>query len=234
MSDNSNSSKAWTLHQLFESAINLKDLDYDLPVAITKNGYFRVLQDCYIDLYLRVGNYKIIDVSLNPDQDYRPVQARLYLPEGFIFDSASIPWYGRIAVPEVGRHSLGAAFHDMLYRSAGALTYQDIVVEPNWMVNIQLDQKFADKVFNAINTELNVRSWRKTIMYRGVRLGGSSTFTPYLRDYNQNPIKAGQYVKGKGFAYSRVTEVSKVEAVYGNLLVVDGKFEIYHSVRQVS
>jgi hypothetical protein len=218
-----------TLHDIFADAVNIKDLDYELPVAITNQGYFRVTRNCYLKVYLSVKNYKISNIYL--EQRPNTYACKIYLHKNFIFDSATIPWPVRWAIPEVGRHSLGAAFHDLLYRSAGLLTFKSITLHKDWL-DIKLDQKFADDLFALLNEKMNVKPWRQNLLNVGVRLGGHFTFDKYLKSAEQNSITAGTWVKGRGFAYSNFNGTAMVKSVFHNIAILsDGDIQLLHSLK---
>tara|TARA_Y100001963_G_scaffold160259_1_gene269840 strand:+ start:8997 stop:9689 length:693 start_codon:yes stop_codon:yes gene_type:complete len=217
-----------SLHQLFKGSVDLETLDYELPCAITKHGYLRITQNCHLNIYVKILNYEVRQLSLDPFVKSEP--CRLYLPKDFVFDSASIPWAARSLIPEVGRHTLGASFHDMLYRSAGTLTFKDISLDPNEWQSITLDQRFADNVFGLINQKLKVKSWRQSLLYRGVRLGGHFSYGNYL---SQKQPEVGSYVEGAGFSKSNLLGSRKVEGRLANMVMLSDHTlpQVVHSLR---
>lgn len=79
---------------------------------------------------------------------------RIEIPEGFTNDLASIPAIGRPLIKKVGRHSWAALVHDWLYD-------QQIGT-----------RKEADKIFLDIMKKHGVSWWKRSAMYRAVRVGG--------------------------------------------------------------
>lgn len=89
---------------------------------------------------------------------YSDLKSRvIVVPRGFITDLASIPRWARWAIPVNGRHRLAAVVHDYLCRERIG------------------DRVEADKVFLEAMTILNVKLWRRLVMYWAVR-----AFTAYL------------------------------------------------------
>ena len=84
---------------------------------------------------------------------------------GFRTDLASIPRILRSLIPQNGRHRRPAVIHDKLYRLAGL---------NGWT------RAEADKAFKEAMTVTGVPSYRKHIMYAGVRAGGWITWKKNL------------------------------------------------------
>ena len=85
----------------------------------------------------------------------------LTVPAGFETDFASVPFGFRWLVPVVGRHGKAAVLHDALY--AGACV--------GWAPPMR-DRALADAVFFEAMTVLEVRPWRKWLIWLAVRVFG--------------------------------------------------------------
>ena len=85
----------------------------------------------------------------------------IYTPAGFITDFASVPvFFRRLFQPATGQHRRAAVVHDALYRDE---------TQP-------YTRKEADLIFLEIMKADGVPAWKAAILYRGVRLGGGSSF----------------------------------------------------------
>ncbi len=84
------------------------------------------------------------------------------VPANFITDFASIPriLWSIIGAP-YGRYGKAALLHDLLYR------VRDLFGE-----GMPHTRRFADRVFLVGMVDLNVKPWRRTLMYWGVRCFG--------------------------------------------------------------
>jgi len=76
------------------------------------------------------------------------------VPQGFVFDYASVPWWARWLVAVRGKHDAAAAAHDWLY------------------VSRRLGRRRGDLVFRELMRALGVAAWRRGIMFLAVRVGG--------------------------------------------------------------
>lgn len=82
--------------------------------------------------------------------------AKIFAPQGFETDFASIPWLFRRLLPKSGEYNAAAVIHDFLYRC-----------RPD------VPQAVADGIFlEAMNT-LGVPAWKKYALYGGVRCCGA-------------------------------------------------------------
>lgn len=81
--------------------------------------------------------------------------------EGFVSDLASVPWWARWAIPVIDDHILPSIMHDWCYREKSA----------RWVRKIQSDKLFLKgmKIFA-------VASWRRHVMWIGVKYGGQSSY----------------------------------------------------------
>lgn len=80
------------------------------------------------------------------------------VPVGFETDFASIPFGVRNLFPPLGRWGRPAIIHDYLYATKG---------EAGRFTRLQ-----ADRIFLEAMEVVGVPAWRRTVMFRAVRLGG--------------------------------------------------------------
>lgn len=76
----------------------------------------------------------------------------IIVPAGFITDLASIPRIFRPVIPQNGRHRLAAIVHDCLVRLD------------------TFDRRLADRIFLEAMEVLEVRRWRRLVMYWAVAI----------------------------------------------------------------
>lgn len=81
------------------------------------------------------------------------------VPSGFETDFASIPRVFWAILPPTGDYGKAAVLHDWLYRTQGRATRAE-----------------ADGVLMEAMIALGVGWWTRTIIYRGVRLGGAASY----------------------------------------------------------
>ena len=79
------------------------------------------------------------------------------VPKGFKTDLASVPLLFQGVFPKAGRYREAAVIHDYLYSGKGFGIY---------------NRKQADQIFYQAMTDLKIAWWRKSLIYRAVRLGG--------------------------------------------------------------
>lgn len=104
-------------------------------------------------------------IKLRPDGVYRELvknftmplddEVNVFVPQGFIFDFASVPkplWV--ILPPAHGRYIKAAFIHDWFYSSQNITRYQ------------------ADKYFLSVMKKCNVPFIKRQLLYWGVRIGG--------------------------------------------------------------
>lgn len=91
--------------------------------------------------------------------DINEPRIRLYIPEGFITDLASVPRVIWAVVPPYGLHTRAAVVHDWLYRS-----------------KIQITRAEADNVFLELMQQDKVDPTLAKLMYRAVRMFGSASY----------------------------------------------------------
>ena len=84
---------------------------------------------------------------------------RIRVPEGYVTDFASIPGFMRGFIQPFGRHAKAAVLHDWLY----------VVGQPK-------RRGFADAIFRRAMKELDVRPFKRTVMYLSVRLFGGKPY----------------------------------------------------------
>jgi len=83
------------------------------------------------------------------------------VPEGFISDFASVPTLFLDGLfPSFDSYAPAAVVHDYLYATGGLYG--------------QYTRKQADDLFLEIMKELGIPWWKRSLMYRAVRLGGGS------------------------------------------------------------
>lgn len=125
---------------------------------------------------------------------YAPMDLIIVVPAGKVNNLASVPWYARSLFPVNGPSRPGSALHDYLYEIGGVLP-KDVI----------LTREQCDDVFKEANNSCSKYYWealpKKTydrlvdlgldtntkkplvkpissvIMYKAVRIGGSSNFT---------------------------------------------------------
>jgi len=108
---------------------------------------------------------------------------KLTIPEGFVCDGNSVPWFGRLFVP--GDWTLGmeaVLAHDFIYARQGRLLPGEYMVEDRRSVGIWYDplhigegfrrawkRRDADRLFAKLMRESGVPRWRRRMAYRAVR-----------------------------------------------------------------
>lgn len=107
---------------------------------------------------------------------------RIDVPEGFIFDGASVPrilWSLTGLTPH-GELESAALIHDFLYRYGGHLPQLSFWRVPQQSAATECWAPFAhvwtrqqcDRLFARIMRETGVPRWRRRLAYLGVRAGG--------------------------------------------------------------
>ena len=90
------------------------------------------------------------------------------VPEGFVFDFASIPrMFWRIAPPAAGKHARASLIHDYLYVKKRARVSG---------VERSVDKRTADLVFKQAMLEDEVSHWKAKAMFRAVDWFGKGTW----------------------------------------------------------
>jgi len=93
---------------------------------------------------------------------YSPqTKQRIVIPKGFVTDFASVPRLFLSIIPKMGRHRIDAVLHDYLYSGT---RYK------------KLTRKDCDKLFLEAMVESQVPRWKRSVMYRLVRLFGATHF----------------------------------------------------------
>ncbi len=90
------------------------------------------------------------------------------VPRGMLTDLASVPWFARQIISQVGLHLEASIVHDFLY-----VAWQDVAGR----AARPLDRLFADKVLLAGMIDARVSWLRRWIIYAAVRLFGRGTYT---------------------------------------------------------
>lgn len=125
----------------------------------------------------------------------------VFVPESYITDLASIPWFARWLVDRNGNHNQPAVGHDILYtigrirkfvqRQGGRIDDRDYV---RFSVNgpkvflrnyPYRSRKECDRIFlemmevvDASPYPTRIPAWQRKIMYRAVRVGGGWNMNP--------------------------------------------------------
>lgn len=110
---------------------------------------------------LRIGR-KVDEWILSSDMVIECLETGpVVIPIGFVTDLASIPWFFRRVIPRGGKHRLAAIPHDYLY----SVNYQI----PDGK---KLNREIVDGVFFNIMKECGVPNWKRSVMFRVVRIFG--------------------------------------------------------------
>lgn len=91
----------------------------------------------------------------------------LTVPAGMLTDLASVPWWARRLINRVGPHLEASIVHDWLYIAWQSLSDG----QPQ-----RQDRDFADLVLLAGMEAAEVPAWKRTVIYRAVRIGGWGTY----------------------------------------------------------
>jgi hypothetical protein len=95
----------------------------------------------------------------------------IIVPAGFETDFASIPWGLWNLFPPLGPWARPAIVHDFLYATSGTGLFDG----SRWITReTDYSRSDADGVFREALAVVGVPGWRRTVMYRAVRLGGAS------------------------------------------------------------
>jgi hypothetical protein len=100
----------------------------------------------------------------------------ILVPAGFVTDFASIPWGLWNLFPPLGPWARPAIVHDFLYATSGTGVWAAAGNPPLRHITRQADytRAEADGIFREALQVVGVPGWRRTAMYRAVRLGGGS------------------------------------------------------------
>ncbi len=82
------------------------------------------------------------------------------VPAGFETDFASVPWGVHNLFPPLGPYARPAIIHDWIYAKGGKIPERTYT------------RKQADKIFLEAMEVVGVSWWKRSLMYRAVRLGG--------------------------------------------------------------
>ena len=93
---------------------------------------------------------------------------------GFKTNMASIPRLAQWLIPKMGKWDQGAVVHDLSYRDGYYI--KDIADMP---MPMKLTRKRADQIFIEAMKVLNVKKWRRYLIYSGVRIGGWIAWNKY-------------------------------------------------------
>jgi len=89
---------------------------------------------------------------------------KIVVPIGFITDFASVPRLLWPLIPSFGRYGKAAVLHDYLY----SIQYKN-------------SRSTCDDIFYEAMSVLDVKWWRKRLIYRGVRIGGWVAWNKYAK-----------------------------------------------------
>tara|TARA_Y100000310_G_scaffold325691_2_gene389529 strand:- start:2007 stop:2372 length:366 start_codon:yes stop_codon:yes gene_type:complete len=78
------------------------------------------------------------------------------VPEGFLTDFASVPWWAQWLISKTGKYNQAAVLHDYMYDKL------------SW----RYTKERADFIFYEAMKVLNVPVWRRELMFLGVQIGG--------------------------------------------------------------
>ncbi|CAL7913863.1 DUF1353 domain-containing protein [Fusobacterium necrophorum subsp. funduliforme] len=91
----------------------------------------------------------------------------LKVPKGFVTDLASVPRVLWIFFPPFGRYTPAAVVHDYLYSEIN---------------DTAINRELADRIFDYIMKELGVPFYKRSSMYRAVRMFGEPSWKPKLKN----------------------------------------------------
>lgn len=99
----------------------------------------------------------------------------IVVPEGFVFDGASIPWITQFVI---GKWDLGIGppcVHDWIYKWKGNLPTGSFMRETDDNTHIVCEpwkRYEADRLFCRHMRAVGVPQWKRRMAYRAIRLGG--------------------------------------------------------------
>lgn len=151
----------------------------------TENGvYPELLNEACHEAYARgVGEEGWLKMAVLPDGVHEILMQdfvihwrgkRWVIPAGFVTDYASVPRFFHRVLPQRGRYSVIAVFHDYLYWS-GLVTRAE-----------------ADCVFLELGARMKVREFDQFLLYSGVRIGGWVAYNNYRRQQEARRGKRGE------------------------------------------
>lgn len=111
------------------------------------------------------GRNWTVEASFNCHSDL--VDRDFHIPSGFKTDFASVPQILWNIIPPTGRYAQAAVLHDWLYRCQDQHNFT---------------RKQCDQIFNEAMKTLNVKTWRRILIYRGVRIGGWLAWSQNKKD----------------------------------------------------
>jgi hypothetical protein len=120
--------------------------------------------------------------------------AKITVPDGFVCDGNSVPWFGRPLIP--GDWTLGieaVLVHDFLYHRKGRLHEREHLVETEphiWTDPLHIGDGFrrawtrhdADRLFGRLMREAGVPKARRRAAYRAVRFAFWQNWDAYPWD----------------------------------------------------
>lgn len=137
----------------FEDALDVRALD---------NGRdWQVLEDFYYVTDVTLAGWPAHMKDVSNGRVTKAWGARIEIPKGFVTDFASIPrpLWSIVGGPADGKYRKAAVVHDFLYRTGGVATrYQ------------------ADQVLLEAMKVCGCSWFQRTVIYSGVRVGGSNSY----------------------------------------------------------
>jgi hypothetical protein len=115
---------------------------------------------------------------------YFTIQGKEYvIPEGFVFDGASIPKFLHTWLSPTGVLLMGGLVHDYAYK------YERLLKADKNEVTNQMTQKAADIIFRDINIEQNGFHFLNYLAYWALRVGGFMAWNKHRKVNAQIEIK---------------------------------------------
>jgi len=126
-------------------------------------------------LYKLIGDYPIV-------WEHDGQWHKITVPDGFVCDGNSVPWFGRPLIPGDWTLGLDAVLaHDFLYYRKGRLYEREHLVEIEkgiWVDPLRIGEGFrrpwtrhdADRLFARLMRDAGVSKLRRRAAYRAVRL----------------------------------------------------------------
>lgn len=113
--------------------------------------FFSSLRTEWVEWKRGISRHKLL-APLRYSVKIKGVELTVKVPEGFVTDFASVPWFLRGLLPADGKYTKAAVVHDYLCEIP------------------EFDQVLSDAIFRAAMKELKVPWWRRIPMFYGVRI----------------------------------------------------------------
>ena len=110
--------------------------------------------------YVKLGEIQRGQVVLQGSLLWRPADGcdDVCVPNGFVNNLASLPWFSAILLKTLGKHQRAATLHDWLYR------------------NSTKTKIWCDKQFDLAMKQDGVKRWRRVIIIAGLKAGGHNAW----------------------------------------------------------